>query len=87
MEPTNQALPQIDGECESCGYPGILDMTCPECGGRIIGLTVDKPKPEIETKEDDGRYSPDELQTVSLDDLAESELNAETEQSEENETL
>lgn len=63
--------PTIDGECGLCGYPGIIDMSCAECGGRII--SIDDPRVAAISGEDN-RYDKDELTTVSLDDLVAEEL-------------
>lgn len=63
---------KIDGECELCGYPGIIDMTCSECGGRIISLT-EEAAVQSASGGDDDRYDPAEVATVSLEDLAEEE--------------
>jgi hypothetical protein len=69
---------QLDGECQNCGLPGIIGLTCSECGGPIIGLvdakTLDKP----ENEEESDRYSADDLEaepTDSLEELAEAEVN------------
>lgn len=82
----------LDGLCDRCGYVGgIVGTTCPECGSMLIGLAEDKlltPKgassAELnqEGTEDDGRYNPDELKTVSLDELAADELAADDDQHE-----
>lgn len=63
---------RIDGECELCGYPGIIDMTCSECGGRIISLTEETAEQSVSGGDND-RYDPAEVATVSLEDLAEEE--------------
>ncbi len=65
----------IDGECQLCGMPGIVGMTCSECGGTIIGLTETK---ATATDDDPDRYGDDLLdddttKPLSLDELKDEE--------------
>lgn len=65
----------LDGICDSCGYMGMVDTPCPECGKLLISLADEKPVAATDSGDetDDGRYDPEQLQTVSIDDLAEEE--------------
>lgn len=69
---------QIDGECERCGFPGIIGMTCSECGGTIISL-----EPKAVAKPATDAYDDDDLLndegTISLEGLAEDEAQADDE--------
>lgn len=69
------------GICDSCAITGIADMPCPECGKPMISLGGEKPiKPTDSSDEDlddDGRYKPEDLESVSFEDLAEEEAVAE----------
>lgn len=68
----------LDGICDSCGYMGMVETPCPECGKLLISLVDEKPLASSDSvdADDDGRYSPDQLQTVSIDELAEEEAMA-----------
>lgn len=77
---SEELLPQ--GECEVCGLPGIVGMSCtdPDCMGTVIGLQVTKKDATLADDETedagDGRYDKDLLDddsVVSLEDLAEDE--------------
>ncbi len=61
----------IDGECERCGMPGIVGMTCPECSGHIINFMENKPAAK---SEDNDRYAKEELLAVPLNDEADETL-------------
>lgn len=65
---------QVDGECQVCGFPGIIGLTCSECGGPIVGYTDLKSPDKL--KQEPERYNEEDLlaePTESLEELAEQE--------------
>lgn len=64
----------LDGECENCGLPGIIGLTCSECGGQVIGFTDALPVARDESDQYDEKDIADtNSTTLSLEDLAEAE--------------
>lgn len=64
----------VDGECQVCGFPGIVGLSCSECGGQVIGFS----DTASATKEKTDRYDEADLiddDTVSLEELAVRENN------------